>query len=381
MTDLLQRLRAVNPVATCAPPTIENVWRRLEHEDQVSDPDTRAAGAPDPARHPARSRLRFGVGRVGLAMAAAVPVLIAAVAIALLSHHRGHHPAAPLPNNHPKANIELVSVDDRGSRGRILPAARTGRNLQSSADLPEPIHEGDFLYSPAFNPNAPQRFALIGKIDINRDGRDDRDDMRHMIEGAGGVVEYDLPPPGAGREAGRLTSLCSYYVQDERSPLTSQKASRAVATEADIAFYKKQTEAIREAHARHPAHRDRPAADVSRLQPQHGRPRQGRRLRREYLGRDPPRRGRSSARRRPAPTRRPPPRRAPTTPRRKRPPRRRRPRPATDPLLPSPAGTDPRRGSFVGMWGRGDRGPLTGDGGSTTDLPDGEIPAVETGPG
>jgi hypothetical protein len=156
---------------------------------------------------------------------------------------------APLPNNHPKANIELVSVDDRGSRGRILPAARTGRNLQSSIDLPDPIQRGDFLYSPAYNPNSPQRFALIGKIDMNRDGRDDRDDMKRMIEGAGGIVEYDLPPPGAGRESGRLTSLCSYYVQDERLPLASQKVSRAGASEAELAFYKKQTEAIREARS------------------------------------------------------------------------------------------------------------------------------------
>jgi hypothetical protein len=98
MTDLLQRLRAVNPVPTCAPPTIENVWRWLEREDQVSGPGIPRAGAPDSTRErpgtAARSRLRFSVGRVGLGMAAAVPVLIAAVAIALLSHHRGHHPVA-----------------------------------------------------------------------------------------------------------------------------------------------------------------------------------------------------------------------------------------------------------------------------------------------
>ena len=30
------------------------------------------------------------------------------------------------------------------------------------------------------------RIALVGKIDINRDGRDDRADLKRMIEGAGG---------------------------------------------------------------------------------------------------------------------------------------------------------------------------------------------------
>jgi hypothetical protein len=98
MTDLLQRLRAVNPVPTCAPPAIEDVWRRLEHDDQISGSEIPPAGAPDSTRErpgtPTRSRLRFGAGRVGLGMAAAVPVLIAAVAIALLSSHRGHYATA-----------------------------------------------------------------------------------------------------------------------------------------------------------------------------------------------------------------------------------------------------------------------------------------------
>ena len=44
------------------------------------------------------------------------------------------------------------------------------------------------------------RFALIGKIDVNRDGKDDRQDLKRMIEDAGGVVDYDLPPPEFGKE-------------------------------------------------------------------------------------------------------------------------------------------------------------------------------------
>jgi hypothetical protein len=98
MTDLLQRLRDVNPVPTCAPPTIENVWRRLEHDEQVFGPDIPQAGTsnptPDRLRSRAHSRLRFGAGRVALAMALAVPVFVAAVAIVLLSHHRSHRPMA-----------------------------------------------------------------------------------------------------------------------------------------------------------------------------------------------------------------------------------------------------------------------------------------------
>lgn len=98
MTDLLQRLRDVNPVPTCAPPTIENVWSRLEHDEHVSAPDIPQAGTSNPTpgrlRSRAHSRLRFGARRVALAMALAVPIVVAAVAIALLSYHRSHRATA-----------------------------------------------------------------------------------------------------------------------------------------------------------------------------------------------------------------------------------------------------------------------------------------------
>jgi hypothetical protein len=54
------------------------------------------------------------------------------------------------------------------------------------------IQVGDIVYSPAWSPNAPTRFALVGKIDVNRDGQDDRDELKRTIEEAGGVIEFDL---------------------------------------------------------------------------------------------------------------------------------------------------------------------------------------------
>jgi len=156
----------------------------------------------------------------------------------------------PIPNKHPKAHIELISVNDRGSLARILPPIRAGQNLQSTADIEDPIRQGDFVYSAVWSPNTPERFALIGKIDMNRDGRDDRDDLKRMIEASGGIVEYDLPPPGAGRESGKLTSLCNKYVIDDLTPLASPtRRSPAGASQEDLDFLKKQTEAIREARS------------------------------------------------------------------------------------------------------------------------------------
>jgi len=94
---------------------------------------------------------------------------------------------APIPNDHPKGTIELVQVDDRGSLARII-KGKGGNELQAPTDVADPIRIGDLVYSPAWSPNNPERFAMIGKIDLNRDGKDDRADLKRLIEAAGGMV-------------------------------------------------------------------------------------------------------------------------------------------------------------------------------------------------
>lgn len=65
---------------------------------------------------------------------------------------------------------------------------------------------------------AGQRFALIGPIDIDRDGRDDRDRLKLMIFRNGGTVDFDMP---VGRPArGSMGSRTTWYVTDDRIPGT-----------------------------------------------------------------------------------------------------------------------------------------------------------------
>ena len=114
-----------------------------------------------------------------------------------------------IPTEKPKGNIELIQVGDAYSIGRI----------EKTVSTIDPIRVGDIVYSAAWSPNEPMRFALIGKIDVNRDGKDDRQDLKRMIQEAGGVVDYDLPPPEFGKETGKLTARIAWYVTDERTPL------------------------------------------------------------------------------------------------------------------------------------------------------------------
>jgi len=142
-----------------------------------------------------------------------------------------------IPTAKPKGSIELVSVSDRESIGRII---KTERSI-------DPIRIGDIVHSVAFSRDEPVRFALVGKIDINRDGRDDRDQLKMMIKAAGGLVDYDLPPPDTGKESGKLSGRDAWYVVDTRMPLRFVYGKNVVTATENSEFLRKQTEATREA--------------------------------------------------------------------------------------------------------------------------------------
>ena len=119
--------------------------------------------------------------------------------------------ASRVPSERPKGTIELTRVGDRFSIARII--------ITRTASPTDPIKAGDVVYALTVPPNQATRFALVGKIDVNRDGRDDREELKRMIWAAGGVVEFDLPPPEVGEEAGKITPRIDWYVTDDRIPI------------------------------------------------------------------------------------------------------------------------------------------------------------------
>ncbi|HWE35362.1 MAG TPA: hypothetical protein VG406_02235 [Isosphaeraceae bacterium] len=148
---------------------------------------------------------------------------------------RGAH---GLPTDKPKATIELTWVGDSASVGKIV----------KQVDYADPIRPGDQVYSPTWDPNHPLHFALIGKIDINRDGADDRDALRRLIQISGGVVDYDLPPPREGSESGQISPRIDYYVYDDSKAFRSQQGTKTAAvTDEDRDFLKKQSDVIAQA--------------------------------------------------------------------------------------------------------------------------------------
>jgi len=151
--------------------------------------------------------------------------------------------APGIPTERPKAMIELIQVGDRDSIARIdkeKTKEMIGKIDPRTGRQPSTIRVGDLIYSPAFNPGEPKRFALLGKIDIDRDGVDDRDRLRRMIQMAGGVIAYDLPP--TGRATGSLDGPTDVYVFDERTPIRNPNVRTEAAVE-DNGFEKKNADA------------------------------------------------------------------------------------------------------------------------------------------
>jgi hypothetical protein len=93
-----------------------------------------------------------------------------------------------------------------------------------------------------------KRFALVGRIDLNRDNQDDRQELKQFIEEAGGIVEFDFSPPDVGQQSGTLSDCIDWYVIDSRVPLREVRSSnsvRAVVERPD--FQKRMSALIKEA--------------------------------------------------------------------------------------------------------------------------------------
>ncbi|MGN6543748.1 MAG: hypothetical protein ACTHK7_01775 [Aureliella sp.] len=64
----------------------------------------------------------------------------------------------------------------------------------TSPNYTDPVLPGDLVYSPAWRKGRTVGFALVGLMDINGDGRDDRDMIKSIIERSGGKVDAEMLP-------------------------------------------------------------------------------------------------------------------------------------------------------------------------------------------
>ena len=174
--------------------------------------------------------------------------------------------AAGITSDKPKGKVEITKVGDP-ARGENDSEARIVQTFEQN----DPIRYNDHIFSVGWSYDHPQRFDLVGKLDINRDGRDDRADLIRMIEAAGGIIEFDLAPPNVdrtagqaavargfarlgepvpvstGRASGKISGLSFAYVVDRRSSTVLFQKKSAEPTKDDTVFLEEESKAIREA--------------------------------------------------------------------------------------------------------------------------------------
>ncbi len=72
--------------------------------------------------------------------------------------------------------------------------ARSSRYYQSS--LLRPISVGDPVYSPAFSKGAVERFSFVGLVDLDGDGKSDRETLHNLVRAAGGKIDNEVDDEG-----------------------------------------------------------------------------------------------------------------------------------------------------------------------------------------
>ena len=110
------------------------------------------------------------------------------------------------PKKLPKGAVEVTKVIGEGqSEARIT----------RQENLMDPIQPGDVVDTPLWHPGEPQRFALVGVIDLDGDGKDDRELVRSMIRLAGGSVDEEILADGSKAGSGMTVKTNWLVLGDE----------------------------------------------------------------------------------------------------------------------------------------------------------------------
>ena len=81
-----------------------------------------------------------------------------------------------------KASIEITDI--------LGPHLAQGNILEGTAS--NPIIPGDLIHTPLWTPGLQKRFVMAGLIDLDGDGKDDKETLKSLIEASGGLVESDV---------------------------------------------------------------------------------------------------------------------------------------------------------------------------------------------
>ncbi|MCR9117742.1 MAG: hypothetical protein NXI22_12430 [bacterium] len=118
-----------------------------------------------------------------------------------------------------------TNVQEESAKGKIEVIRLIDRHLAAARILDDsienPILPDDLIFSPSWHPGQRIHFALMGFMDIDGDGKNDRSRIRSMIELNGGIVDLEVLDDGT--TAGPGMSIDTRYLV--MGPKATEKTS------------------------------------------------------------------------------------------------------------------------------------------------------------
>lgn len=129
-----------------------------------------------------------------------------------------------LVDTDPKATIEITRIHSRHqAEARI-----------TKSEVANPVMPGDSIFTPVWTPGRSEKFAIVGFIDLDDDDKDDTQQLREIIETAGGEVAVYVD--GQGKIQGSLTPEIRYLILGDRpTDKTSEGGLQAYTTMSETA--------------------------------------------------------------------------------------------------------------------------------------------------
>lgn len=85
-----------------------------------------------------------------------------------------------------KGSIEITRI--------VGPHSAEGRIIEE--DIYTPITAGDLVYTPIWSPNQTEKFAFVGIMDLDGDGKSDRDVLHDMVTSVGSTIQVEIDDNG-----------------------------------------------------------------------------------------------------------------------------------------------------------------------------------------
>lgn len=110
-----------------------------------------------------------------------------------------------------KGSIEVVKIlEPHLAECRIM---QPNDPAEKSKLFTEPLLPGDKLFNPGWSPGQVLRFAIAGFIDIDGDGKSDREIIRSVIENSGSVIDAEVTDDG--KLIGAPSVVTRYLIRGE----------------------------------------------------------------------------------------------------------------------------------------------------------------------